>query len=74
MRKSQINEEQIEQLIKEIDSMKIKLSEFEKKYIKEDRTILKSIQKMNESILSFTAWKEWIDIIIEKIKKILPIK
>lgn len=73
MRKSQIDEEQIESLISEVENMKERLEDFEKKYQKEDRTLLKSITKINESLTSFTARKDSIDTIIAKIKKLLPI-
>lgn len=71
---------QVSRLVEENKEMKEKISELEKKIEQNHRAethdlkeIFVSIKEFNEKILWITARKEWIDNIIEKIKKILPI-
>lgn len=71
---------QVSKLIEENEEMKKRLREIEKtieKNQKDDvhdiKEILNSIKEFNEKIVSLLSRKDWIDKIIEKIKKILPI-
>lgn len=71
---------QVSKLIEENEEMKKRLREIEKtveKNQKDDvhdiKEILNSIKEFNEKLLWITARKDWIDKIIEKIKKFLPI-
>jgi len=73
MRKEQINDEKIQNLIEENEKMKRRFSELEKKLSKKEIFQTQEFREILESISSFNARKDWIDKIIEKIKKILPI-
>ena len=71
---------QVSKLIEENNELKDRLREIEKtieKNQKDDvhdiKEILNSIKEFNEKMAWLLSRKDWIDKIIEKIKKILPI-
>lgn len=78
---------QVSKLIEENEELKNRINELEKTVQQNQRNdvhdikeMLNSIKEFNEKLLDFSntiqvlqARKEWIDAIIEKIKKILPI-
>lgn len=78
---------QVSKLIEENEELKNRISELEKTVQQNQRNdvhdlkeMLSQIKEFNEKLLDFSntiqvlqARKEWIDAIIEKIKKILPI-
>ncbi len=77
---SAYNEQRISMLEKEVNDLKEEILKIqknmqkdEKKNIHDIRDIFKEIQDQKEKINVFVTWKEWIDKIIEKIKKFLPI-
>lgn len=78
---------QVSKLIEENEDLKERINQLEKTVqqnqkndVHDIKEMLNSIKEFNEKILDFSntikilqARKEWIDVIIEKIKKILPI-
>lgn len=77
---SAYNEQRISMLEKEVNDLKEEILKIqknmqkdEKKNIHDIRDIFKEMQDQKEKINVFVTWKEWIDKIIEKIKKLLPI-
>lgn len=79
---------QVSKLIEENSEMKDRIKELEKivannqkndihefkEIVNQMKEQLEIITSLNEQFQTFSARKEWIDVIIEKIKKILPIK
>lgn len=77
---SGVLEQQVWELREENKELKERLEVIEKNFEKmqkkdshEFSEIINKMKDFNEKIASFLSWKEWIDKIIEKIKKILPI-
>ncbi len=66
-------EKEVNDLKEEILKIQKNMQKDEKKNIHDIRDIFKEIQDQKEKINVFVTWKEWIDKIIEKIKKFLPI-
>jgi len=71
---------QVSKLIEENSEMKDRIKELEKTVANNQKNdlhdfkeILNSIDEFNEKIVWLLSRKDWIDKIIEKIKKILPI-
>ena len=72
-RKVWMIEEDVENVKEQIERLKAELMKDERKNIRDLKSILQSINEQKERIDVFATWKESIDNIIEKIKKILPI-
>lgn len=77
---SWVIEQQVWELKEENKELKERLEEMEKNFEKmqkkdshEFSEIINRMKEFNEKLAWFLSWKEWIDKIIEKIKKILPI-
>lgn len=66
-------EEDVENVKEQIERLKAELMKDERKNIRDLKSILQSIKEQKERIDIFATWKETIDKIIEKIKKLLPI-
>lgn len=65
--------EELKQLREDFDELKNEQKREYKTYTNDFREMLVKRQEFNESMKSLLDWKKWIDTIIEKIKKILPI-
>ena len=65
--------EELKQLREDFDELKNEQKKEYKSYTDDFREMLVKRKEFNESMKSLLDWKKWIDTIIEKIKKILPI-
>ena len=65
--------EELKQLREDFDELKNEQKREYKTYTNDFREMLAKRKEFNESMKSLLDWKKWIDTIIEKIKKILPV-
>lgn len=65
--------EELKQLREDFDELQNEQKREYKTYTNDFREMLVKRKEFNESMKSLLDWKKWIDTIIKKIKKILPI-
>ena len=65
--------DELKQLREDFDELQKEQKRENKSYTDNFREMLVKRNEFNESMKSLLDWKKWIDTIIEKIKKILPI-